>query len=139
MKKGEFILRWTLFIPAAIAAYLLASLLGSYAIHFLDWSDIWLGVILKKILPYALAAIGGYFFIIAGTKVAPSHNRQVAYVLLSILTVYSAFIIYLSGRVETWDIAIASFVRIIFAVIAVFIIKRSIAEQKSDSYSEPKL
>jgi hypothetical protein len=81
MKAG---LRWILVLPAAVAAYLLASLcVGIFcdlnAVFYERWSDNWKGAL--------QCGWGSFAFIYCGCKTAPSFKFRTAIALLLVMAI----------------------------------------------------
>jgi hypothetical protein len=89
-------IKWIGVIPAAFGAYAL-SLLVVALISLLNHTDDKFSLMFwfQKIVPIVANAVGGYYFIIVGTTVAPNYKKITGLILLLIIVLISGILIYL--------------------------------------------
>lgn len=96
--KGYPILRWLVFLPASVIIYMLIFLIIPPIVKFMLDNDTFN---LSKSLAFNIgrvisSIIGGYLFVVIGYKIAPQHNKKVAFIMFAILLVVSILFTYLS-------------------------------------------
>jgi len=112
-------LKWVGVIPAAFGAYAL-SLLVVALMNWLNHTDDKFSLMfwIQKIVPIIANAVGGYYYIVAGTTVAPSYKKITGLILLIILVLISGVLIYLLLIGKEYFKAIMSVAMIVSATFA---------------------
>jgi hypothetical protein len=89
-------LRWVGVLPLSIGAYALSLLVVGLMEWFNHTEDKWsLWYWVQIIVPIIANAVGGYYYIIAGTSLAPKFKKQTGLILLIILVLFAGVAIFL--------------------------------------------
>ena len=127
--RVSIILRWVVFLPCAATASLigwyLVNILGRFGLYFVRFDmKSFISQLYFNTAGHAAMAIA---FVYVGAKIAPYHNKAMAYILSGIWFLFSGFTLFTGIMVKNgWAIFGSIWSFIVIVVLAFFIYQNEI-------------